>query len=108
MLLRRVVADQQHRRRIEDIAHARGRLWLSYERSGKSREVGGAMMIDIIGLQDDACELLQQIFFFVGSSVRAYDSDGLPALMIADIGKTSPDQFESFFPRGWSEAAVLA
>ena len=65
-------------------------------------------MVDIIGLQDDACELLQQITFFVCSSVRAHDADGLSTLMIADIGKTFSDQRESFFPGGWSEAAILA
>src|SRR5438270_1891678 len=108
MLLRRVVADQQHRGRIEDIAHTHGRLWISCQRRGKSREVGSAMMIDIISLQDDACKLLQRITFFVCSSVRAHDADGLSALMIADIGKTFSDQRESFFPGGWSEAAILA
>jgi len=66
------------------------------------------MMIDIIGLQNDACELLQQITFFVGSSVGAHDPDRLAAVMVASIGKAFSNQLESFFPAGWSEAAILA
>src|SRR5438034_8121697 len=108
MLLSRVVAYQQHCRRIKYVAHARSRLGLSRQSCGKSGEVGGAMMVDIIGLQNDTRELLQQITFFVGSSVRAHDADGLSALMVASISEAFSDQLESFFPCGWSEAAILA
>src|SRR6266480_4180203 len=108
MLLSRIVSYQQHCRSIEYVAHARSRFGLSCQSCGESGEVGRTMMIDIIGLQDDACELLQQIVFFVRSTVRAHDADGPCALMIADIGEAFPDQLESFFPRGWSEAAIFA
>src|ERR1700682_6301146 len=66
------------------------------------------MMVDIIGLQNDARELLQQIAFFIRSSIRAHNPDTLSALMVTNIGHTFPYQHERFFPRRWSKTAILA
>ena len=51
MLIRGVVADQQNRGRGQHVAHG-GRLSrLAVQRRRESREVGGPMMIDVIGLE---------------------------------------------------------
>ncbi len=65
MLVRRIVADQQDRRRIADIAHRCRRVRLSRQRRGESREVGGAMVVDVVRAQHQPRELLQQVVLFV-------------------------------------------
>jgi hypothetical protein len=65
MLVGRVVADEQHRRRAEDVAHRRRRAVLPVQCGGQSREVGGAVVVDVVGAEHHARELLQQVGFFV-------------------------------------------
>ena len=81
MLFSGIVSDQQNCRRIEHVAHAGGGSRLVLQGRGKSREVGGAVMVDIVGLQHHAREFLQQVVFFVGGAVRANDPDRLPAIV---------------------------
>ena len=61
MLLRRIVPNQQNRRRGKNIGHAGGRIWLAAQRRRQGREVGRAVMIDVVGLQHYARELREQI-----------------------------------------------
>ena len=46
------------------------------EGGGESREVSGAVMIDVVGLQHRAREFREQIRFFVGGAVGADHADG--------------------------------
>ena len=68
VLLRRIVPNDQNRRRIVNISHAGSQSRLSMKRRSQSREVGRTMMINIVGVQHHARELLQQIIFFVGGA----------------------------------------
>ena len=75
MLLGRIVADQQDRRRVEHVAHRGRGVWLAGQRRSESREVGGAMMVDVVGAQHQARELLQQVILFVAGAVGADHAD---------------------------------
>src|SRR5438105_3103896 len=108
MLLRRIVANQQDRRRIEHVAHAGARPRFFRHRGGKRRKVGGAVVVDIIGLKGYASELLQQIIFFVCVAVRSEYSYSLSTMLLANFLEAPPDQLECVLPRGRSQLSVLA
>jgi len=55
---RGIVADQQDGRRVENITHGRSCILFSRERGGEGREVGGAMMVDVVGAKDRTREFL--------------------------------------------------
>ena len=46
------------------------------EGGGEGWVVGGAVVVDVVGAEDGARELLQQVGFFVGGAVGADDADG--------------------------------
>ena len=75
MLVGRIVADQQDRRRVGDVAHRSRCVWLARQRRGEGREVGGAVVVDVVGAQHQPRELLQQVIFFVAGVVGADDAD---------------------------------
>ena len=81
---------------------------LSRQRRGESREVGGAVMVDVVGLQHHARELLQQVILFVGGAVRADDADRLPAMLLASFLEALSDQLKRLFPGGWRQLPILA
>src|SRR5579872_15656 len=93
MLLGWIISDQQNCGSIEYIPHAGGRVYFARERGRKSWEVSGTVMINIVGLQHDASELLQQIVLFVGRAVRTVNANRLPAMHGADCRETIPDKF---------------
>jgi len=100
MLLRRIIPNQQNRRGAEYIPHAGGCVGFSRQRGRKSWEVSRAVMINVVGLQHDASELLQQVVFFVGRASRTVNSNRLPTMHGADCRETIPHKFKCFFPRG--------
>jgi hypothetical protein len=69
MLIRRIVADQQNRGRVQHVAHGSRSSRLAVERRRQGRVVGGAVMIDVVGLEHDAGKFRKQIIFFVGGAV---------------------------------------
>ena len=58
--------------------------------------VGGAVVVDVVGAEDGAGELLQQVGLFVGEAVAADDADGAAAAGVAQLAR-------SFLPT-WSSA----
>ena len=74
MLLGGIVAEEQNGRRTGEVAERS--FGFAAERGGKGRIVRGAVMVDVIGGEDGAGELLEEIRFFVGGPVRADDADG--------------------------------
>ena len=80
----------------------------SSQRRCESRVIGGAVMIDVVGLQHHAGEFLQKIIFFVCRPVRANDANGLSAVFVANFFELAPDQFERFFPGRGSQPAIFA
>ena len=65
------IAGASKTSRIEAVAFG-----FAGQRRGESREVGGAMMVNVVGAQHQARELLQQVVLFVAGAVRADDADG--------------------------------
>ncbi len=49
---------------------------MSGERAGKGRVVGGAFVVNVVGLKNRPRKFLQQIILFVGGAVGADDADG--------------------------------
>src|SRR5271165_743929 len=76
MLVCGIIADQQDGGRVVYVAHGRGHIAFSSQRGSESREVGSAMMVDVIGSQHQARELLQQVVLFVAGAVGSDDPDG--------------------------------
>ena len=108
MLLRRIVADQQDRGRVIDIAHAGSRAGFAGERRGESRKIGRTVVVDVVGLQHHARELLQQIALFIGGSRRADHADRLTAVLIANFRKAPANQLECLFPCRRGQPAIAA
>ena len=98
MLLGRIIPDQQNRRRVKYIAHAGGGFRFSRKRRGKSREVGRPVMVDVVGLQNHARELLQQIILFVSRAVGAHDANGRAAVLIANFLESSFRPVQTLLP----------
>ncbi len=98
MLLGRIVADQQNRRRREDVGHAGSRIGLAAQRRRKGREVGGAVMIDVVRLQHHAREFRQQVRFFIRGARRADHADRRAAILVANFGELLPDQRQTLLP----------
>src|SRR5690242_18789399 len=92
MLFGGIVPNQQNGWRMEYVTHAGGGSRFALKRRSQGREVGGAVMVDVVGLQYHARELLQQVILFVGSAVRTHDSDRLPAVLLAGFLEALSDQ----------------
>src|SRR5215813_2640921 len=74
----------------------------------KRRQVRRTMVIDIVGTEHKACELLQQVTLFVGGSRRANHTNGFPAIAIANLAKLAADVLKGLFPRGGDETSISA
>ncbi len=62
---------------VGDLAH-RGRLRLvGGDGARERRKIGGAMVVDVIGAEHGARELLQQVVLFVGGAVGTDHANGL-------------------------------
>src|ERR1051326_6498674 len=107
MLIGRIAANQQDRRRVDDVAHARGRVLFSCNRVGERRKWRRPMMINVVGLQYGARKFLQKIIFFVGRAVRA-DYSNLIFAGVNRLAETSGDEIQRLFPRAGFEPPVLA
>ena len=49
------------------------------------------MVVDVVGAEDGAGELLQQVGLFVGEAVGADDADGLAAAGVAELAELLAD-----------------
>src|SRR2546423_1367889 len=104
----RIIANEQDCRSIQDVAHGRGGIFFASKRRSKSREVGSAVMIDVVGLHHYAGKLLKQIIFFVGGAIRTDYTNRLSAIFVANFFEPASHQFKCFFPRRRRQASVLA
>src|SRR6516225_1182345 len=80
MLLSRIIADQQDCGRGGDIAHRRGRSRFSCQGRREGREVGGPVMVDVVGTQGQPGKLLQQIALLVAGAIGPDDADRIAGL----------------------------
>ncbi len=105
-LIRRIAADKKNCRSGERIAQRCGAVCMSGERLGEGDVVRRTVMIDVVGAENGAGELLQQVRLFVGQAIAADDADGLSAARIAEFAETLADVVERFFPAYGLEFAV--
>src|SRR6185437_11872068 len=107
MLVRRIIANQQNRRRTRHIAHAGGQILFPVKCGSECRKVGCAVMVNIVRSQHHARELLQQVILFVGRASGTDHANRLAAVAIANFLELLSDEFEGFFPRRWNQAPAL-
>jgi hypothetical protein len=69
MLFSRIAADEQDGGSVGNVTEAGGAIVAAGKRVRKGRIVGGALMVDIVGTQNCARELLQQVILFVRGQV---------------------------------------
>ena len=85
MLVGGIAADEQNGAGGGDVAQAGGFAWVPGEGAGEGCVVGGALVVDIVGVENGAREFLQQVIFFVGGAVGADDADGCAAARVANL-----------------------
>jgi hypothetical protein len=61
---------------VANVAQAGGFAVLSCEGARESGVVGAAFVVDVVGLENGARKLLQQVILFVGGPVGADDANG--------------------------------
>src|SRR5882757_2871536 len=64
------------------------------------------MMIDVVGAENSAGELLEEVGLFVGDAVRADDADGLATARVTAFAEFLTDIIERNLPAYWFELAV--
>jgi hypothetical protein len=106
MLLRWIVAEQQNCGSRAGIAQGGGAIGVAGQCANEADVVGSAVMVDIVGAEHGACELLQQIVLFVGSAVGADDANCARALGIAHFLQLLRRMLERELPRRGGEATV--
>ena len=106
MLFGWIAADKQNRRSGSDVAQAGGLAGASSKGAGEGCVVGGACVVDVVGFEHRARELLQQVVFFVGGAVGADDADGCAAARVANLFELAGGEADRVFPGGGFELAV--
>ena len=61
------------------------RSFCAGERLGEGDVVRSAVVVDVVGAEDRAGELLEEVGLFVGEAVAADDADGLAAARVAAV-----------------------
>src|SRR5271165_6579624 len=106
MLFGGIIADQQNGRRVLYVAHGRRCVRFSCKRRGKGREVGGAVVIDVVGAQHQPRKLLQQVVLFVAGAVRTDDADRSRTSIGEGLLEFRGDEFERLLPGRRSELTL--
>ena len=70
-----VAADEQDGRGGGRVAQTAAVAVMAGEGAGKGGVVGGAVVVDVVGAENRARKLLQQVVLFVGGAVGADDAD---------------------------------
>ena len=65
------------------VALGGGEVSAAGECGGEGGVVGGAMVVDVVGVEDGARELLEEVGLFIGEAVGANDADGGAAAGVA-------------------------
>ena len=66
------------------------------------------MVVDVVGADDRAGELLEEVVFLVGGAVGADDCDGVGAALLAEVAEARAGEGEGFVPGDGRELAVFA
>ena len=106
MLFGGIAADEQDAPARGDVAQAGGFARMAGEGAGKGRVVGGALVVDVVGAEHRARELLQQVVLFVGGAVGADDADGRAALAVANFFQLGCGEAQRVLPGGGFQLAL--
>jgi hypothetical protein len=68
------------------------------ESGGQRDEVGRAVVVDVVGADDGAGELLEEVVFLVGGAVGADDADAVGAAVLAEVAEFVAGEVEGFVP----------
>ena len=68
-----------------DVAQAGSFARMPGERAGEGGVVGCALVVNVVGDENRARELLQQVILFVGGAVGTDDADGAAAARVANL-----------------------
>ena len=88
------------------IAQGGGAAFGSGEGLGEGYVVCCAMVVDVVGAEDRAGELLEEVGLFVGDAVGADDADALAAALIAEFAERFADVVKGLLPGDGLEFAV--
>ncbi len=107
MLVGGIAADEEDGAGGGDVAQAGGfAAGVAGEGAGKGCVIGGALVVDVVGAENGARELLQQVVFFVGGAVGADDADGRTAARVANFFQFAGGDADRVLPRGGFELAL--
>ena len=76
------------------------------EGAGEGCVVGRALVVDVVGAENRARKLLQQVVLFVGGAVGADDADGRTAARVANLFQFAGGDAEGVLPCGGFELAL--
>ena len=79
---------------------------VSDECAGKFRIAGGALVVNVVGLQNRPRELLQQIILFIGGAVGANHADRFTTARVANLLQLLPRETQRLLPRGRLQLAL--
>ncbi len=74
-------------------------LGAALEGRSERYEIRRAVMVDVVRADHRACELLQEVAFFVGGPVGTDHTDGLRAPGVAKLPQLFAREAQGFFPR---------
>ncbi len=104
VLLGGIVAEEQNGLRAGKVAE--GGFDFAVERGGKGGVVGGAVVVDVVGGEDGAGELLEEIRFLVGGPIRSDDADGRAAFGVANLAEALAGEVHGLVPADGFELAA--
>ena len=97
-LVGRIAAEDHDRRCVLGVAQGGGAALFAREGLCEGDVVGGAVVVDVIGVYDRACELLKEVGFLVGDAVGADDANALAASCVTEFAELFADVVEGVFP----------
>src|SRR5215472_7817403 len=105
MALRWIIADQQDGKSSTHVAQRSRCVRLTCKSRGESREVGRAVVINVVGAQHGPRKLLQKVVLFVGRALRTnHGGGGGPGR--SGFFVLGGNQLKRFVPRRGNELSI--
>src|SRR5262249_13712722 len=101
-----VAADDEDRGVVLRVAQGGGAVGLTGECLREGDVVGSAVVVDVVGAEYGAGELLEEVGLFVGESVAADDADRFAAFGVAQLTELLACVMEGLLPGDFLEGAV--
>jgi len=101
MILGRIASDHQDQACFFDIGDGAGVTAVAYgalQPHGCGVLAVARAVVDVVGADDGAGELLHEEALFVGALGRGYKAEGIGAVIVLDLGELLLDEVERFVP----------